>query len=243
MKVQEGWPRRVAIFGATGGIGAALCRLLADSGVQVLAGSRSGDAPKHQLIEPFQFNLLDEASIASAASGMAAAPPDVTIVATGTLTLDDGTGPERSLKSLSQDAMTHSLAVNAIGPAIIARHVLPLMPRDARWVFAALSARVGSISDNQLGGWHSYRSGKAALNMLIRNFGIEMARTHPQGAVVGLHPGTVDTPLSKPFQANTKPGQLFTRRDAAINLLRVTGTVQAADTGKLLSWDGSEIAP
>ena len=139
--------------------------------------------------------------------------------------------------------MTHSIAVNAIGPAMIARHMLPLMPRDARWVFAALSARVGSISDNHLGGWHSYRSGKAALNMLIRNFGIEMARTHPAGAVVGLHPGTVDTPLSKPFQANTKPGQLFTRRDAAINLLRVASAVQPADSGKLLSWDGSEITP
>lgn len=243
MKAQDGWPRRVAVFGATGGIGAALCRVLADRGVHVAAGSRSGDAPKHPLIQPFQFDLLDEASIAQAASNMAEAPPELTIVATGTLTLDDGTGPERSLKALSQDAMTHSLAVNAIGPAMIARHLLPLMPRDGHWVFAALSARVGSISDNRLGGWHSYRSGKAALNMLIRNFGIEMARTHPSGAVIGLHPGTVDTPLSKPFQANTKPGQLFTRRDAAINLLRVTSAVQPADTGKLLSWDGSEITP
>jgi len=239
----DGWPRRAAIFGATGGIGAALCRVLADGGVPVLAGSRSGEAPKHQLIEPFRFDLTDEISIAAAAARMAADPPDFILVATGTLTLDDGTGPERSLRSLDPQAMARSLAVNAIGPAMIARHVLPLMPRDARWVFAVLSARVGSISDNRLGGWHSYRAGKAALNMLVRNFALEMARTHPLGTVVALHPGTVDTPLSRPFQGNVEPRALFTRRNAAINLLKVAGELGPADSGKLIAWDGSEIAP
>lgn len=240
---QDGWPRRAAVFGATGGIGAALCRLLADGGVPVLAGSRSGESPKHHLIEPFRFDLTDETSIAQAVAAMAADPPDFAIVATGTLTLDDGTGPERSLKTIDSQAMERSMAVNAVGPAMIARHMLPLMPRDGRWVFAALSARVGSISDNRLGGWHSYRASKAALNMLVRNFALEMARTHPLGVVVALHPGTVDTALSRPFQSATKPGQMFSRRDAAINLLRVAGAVGPDDSGKLLSWDGSEIAP
>ncbi|MCL6251883.1 SDR family NAD(P)-dependent oxidoreductase [Altererythrobacter sp. KTW20L] len=239
----DGWPTRAAVFGATGGIGAAVCRVLADGGVKVQAGSRSGEAPKHHLIEPFRFDLTDEASIAAAAASMADSPPDFILVATGTLTLEDGTGPERSLKALDPAAMARSMAVNTIGPAMIARHMLPLMPRDRRWVFAVLSAKVGSISDNGLGGWHSYRASKAALNMLVRNFALEMARTHPQGAVVALHPGTVDTPLSQPFQANVAPGKLFTRRDAAVGLVRVAGEVTSADSGKLLSWDGSEIAP
>lgn len=234
---------KAAIFGATGGIGAALCRVLADGGVRVAAGSRSGEAPIHGQITPFRFDLEDEESIADVAEALRDEPPDLVIVATGVLTLTDGTGPERSYRSIDALAMEQVLRVNTIGPALIAKHFLPLLPRDRRAVFAALSARVGSISDNRNGGWHSYRASKAALDMLLRNFAIELSRTHEQAVVVGLHPGTVDTELSKPFQANLPEGQLTSRRDAAINLLGVLDGLSAQDSGKLLAWGGEEIAP
>lgn len=237
------WPECAAVFGASGGIGAALCRVLADNDVRVWAGARSDDVPKHQYIKAFRFDLEDERSIAEAASLMADDPPKMVIIATGVLTLDDGTGPERSWKALDAQAMAKVIAVNTVGPALIAKHVLPLMPRGDRFVLAAISAKVGSISDNSLGGWHSYRASKAALNMLVKNFAIETARTHPQGAVIALHPGTVDTGLSKPFQSALQQGQLTNRREAAINLLDVLQQVSPQDSGKLIAWNGEEIAP
>ncbi len=240
---QLSWPRRAAVFGASGGIGAAICRLLADNGVQVHAGSRSGEVPKHQHIIPFHFDLEDEASIAKAAEDMADAPPQLTLIATGVLTLADGTGPERSMKATDPQAMARVMAINTTGPALIAKHILPLMPRDDRFVFAAISAKVGSISDNAIGGWHSYRASKAALNMLVKNWAIEMGRTHQHGAILALHPGTVDTALSKPFQANLPDGQLTTRRDAALNLLDVMLDAGPGDSGKLLNYRGDEILP
>ncbi|HCH93311.1 MAG TPA: C-factor, partial [Erythrobacter sp.] len=103
-------------------------------------------------------------------------------------------------------SMDEVFRLNTIGPALVAKHVLPLLPRDRRSVFAALSARVGSIGDNRIGGWHSYRASKAALNMLLKNFAIELGRTHKQAIVAGLHPGTVDSALSEPFQANLPAG-------------------------------------
>jgi NAD(P)-dependent dehydrogenase (short-subunit alcohol dehydrogenase family) len=237
------WPRRAAIFGASGGIGAAVARLLADRGVPVLGGSRSGAVPRHHLVTPFAFDLTDEASIASAAGLLAQDMPDLVLVATGALTLADGTAPERSLKALDPAAMAQSLAVNTIGPALVAKHVLPLFPRNARWTFALLSARVGSVSDNSTGGWHSYRAGKAALNMLVKNMALEIARTHPQGTVVALHPGTVDTALSAPFQRGLPEGQLKRRREAACALFDVLCAATPAQSGKLIGWDGREIAP
>jgi NAD(P)-dependent dehydrogenase (short-subunit alcohol dehydrogenase family) len=202
-------PRIAAVFGSTGGIGRALCQGLLERGCErVYAGSRSGQEPAGEGITPFAFDLADETSIHSAARMMRDVPPEWVIVASGVLTLEDGTGPERTLKRLDPKAMARVFELNTIGPAIIAKHMLPLMPRKERFVFAALSARVGSISDNAIGGGHSYRASKAALNMLLRNFALEMGRTHKQGVVVGLHPGTVDSELSQPFQSNLPEGQL-----------------------------------
>jgi NAD(P)-dependent dehydrogenase (short-subunit alcohol dehydrogenase family) len=126
---------------------------------------------------------------------------------------------------------------------MIAKHVLPILPRDKRSVFAALSARVGSITDNGLGGWHSYRASKAGLNMLLKNFAIEMARTHPKAVIAGLHPGTVDTELSRPFQSGLAEGQLTKASASADNLLRVISGLSADDSGKVFDWKGDEIAP
>lgn len=235
------WPTRAAIFGASGGIGSALCESLAERGIAVLAGSRSGDGPQGEMIKPFRFDLEDEASIVSAVDKMRDNPPDLVIVTTGILTLPYGTGPERSFKQLDPAVMADVLRLNTIGPAIIAKHVLPLFPRDRRAVFAALSARVGSIGDNGLGGWHSYRASKAALNMLLKNFAIELGRTHKQAVVVGLHPGTVDSALSEPFQSNLPDGQLTEPADAARNLLSVLDGVVPDDSGKVFDWKGERI--
>lgn len=241
-KPQTRIPQSAAVFGASGGIGRALCeRLIARGCTTVHAGSRGGVEPQDDHIRPFAFDLTDESSIAQAAKTMRDQPPEWIIVASGVLTLADGTGPERTLKRLDPAAMTEVFALNTIGPAIIAKHMLPLMPREQRFVFAALSARVGSISDNGLGGWHSYRASKAALNMLLKNFAIEMRRTHPDGVVAGLHPGTVDTRLSEPFQSNLPEGQLTEAQEAADMLLDVLGSLNSGDSGKVFDYAGAEV--
>jgi len=235
-------PRRACVFGASGGIGRALCEALAAAGCErIYAGSRSGNAPQGRKFTGFSFDLEDEASIAAAAAMMAPAPPDWVIVATGVLTLPDGTGPERSYKRLDAGAMAQVFALNTIGPAMIARHMLALMPRGQGFTFAALSARVGSIGDNRLGGWHSYRASKAALNMLLRNFALEMARTHPDSVIVGLHPGTVDSALSAPFQSGLPEGQLTAPDAAAANLVRVLGQLTPAQSGRVFDFRGDEV--
>lgn len=237
---------RVALFGAGGGIGAALVEaMISDNDIEEIhAVSRRpvallGDAAR---CVQHRFDLTDEAAIAAAAAAIGG-PLDLCIVATGALTLPDGTGPEKSLRQLDPAAMARSFALNAIGPALIAKHVLPLLPRDRRAVFAALSARVGSIGDNRLGGWHSYRASKAALNMLIRNFAIELGRTHRAAICVGLHPGTVATGLSAPFQRGVPAERLFTPERAAAHLLTVLAGLTPADTGRCLAWDGAAIEP
>jgi len=236
------WPSRAAVFGSTGGIGRALCEALAAGGCETIyAGSRGGKAPEGPAITPFAFDLEDEASIAAAADLMRAEPPEWVIVASGVLTLPDGTGPERTYKRLSGEAMAKVLALNTIGPALVAKHVLPLKPRAEPFVFAALSARVGSISDNGLGGWHSYRASKAALNMLLKNFALEMARTHKDGVVVGLHPGTVDSELSKPFQKGFPGGQLTEPAQAAENLLSVLAGLGPEQSGRVFDFAGVEV--
>lgn len=231
-----------AIFGASGGIGSALCTALAQRGVgTIYAGSRGGGGPSGPGIRPFAFDLTDEASIAAAAGMMAAEPPELVIVASGVLTLSDGTGPERTYRKLDPAAMQEMLLLNTIGPATIAKHMLPLFPRDRRAVFAALSARVGSIGDNRMGGWHSYRASKAALNMLLKNFAIELARTHKHAVVAGLHPGTVETALSQPFQGNVPGGKLFTAQHSAESLLAVLDRLEAEDSGSVFDWAGKRV--
>ncbi len=241
-KLAARWPRVAAVFGASGGIGRALCAGLVAGGTQVIhAGSRRGEGPQGEAVRPFAFDLADEASIASAAAAMKEDPPEWTIIATGVLTLPDGTGPERTYKRLDAITMAEVFALNTIGPALIAKHILPLMPRGEGFTLAALSARVGSISDNRLGGWHSYRASKAALNMLIRNFALEMARTHPESVIVGLHPGTVDSALSQPFQTGLPQGQLTEPATAAANLLGVLARLGPEQSGRVFDFRGEEV--
>ncbi len=224
------------VIGASGGIGNALEAALIEEGnfgtVHGFARSRSG--AEH-------LNLLDEASIAAAARCVSAGPaPSLVVVATGVLHSDDH-GPERALRELDPDWLGQMFAVNAIGPAIVAKHFLPLMPRTGHIVFAALSARVGSITDNRLGGWYGYRASKAALNMLIRNLAIEERRRNDRAIIVAVHPGTVDTALSKPFQNNVQPGRLFSADRAAMQLLDMLDELKVMDSGKLFDYDGEEL--
>ncbi|WP_284125627.1 SDR family NAD(P)-dependent oxidoreductase [Parerythrobacter aestuarii] len=233
---------RAAIFGASGGIGRALVEELAARGVETIhAGSRRGETRLGPGIIPLRFDYDDPASLSAAAKAFSDDPPQLVIVATGVLTLDDGTGPERSYKQLDGETMARVLHLNTIGPAIVAKHMLPLFPRDRRAVFAALSARVGSIGDNGIGGWHSYRASKAALNMLVRNFAIELGRTHKQAVAVSLHPGTVDTALSAPFQSNLPAGQLTDPAEAARNLLAVIDGLGPEDSGHQFDWEGQRV--
>ena len=192
-------------------------------------------------VVPFVYDLTDEAGIATAAQAIIG-EVELVIVATGVLHDDaHAVRPERSYRALDGAAMARVLAINTIGPALIAKHFLSLLPRGRRAVFAALSARVGSIGDNRQGGWHAYRASKAALNMLIANFAIELARTHPQAVVAGLHPGTVDTGLSLPFQRGVAPERLFSAPVAAGHLLAVIDGLVPADSGGLFAWDGARI--
>ena len=186
------------------------------------------------------LDLEDEASIAAAAAR--AGRPELVIVATGLLH-EDGRGPEKAWGELDGAWLARAFAVNAIGPALVAKHFLPIMPREGRSVFAALSARVGSISDNKLGGWYGYRASKAALNQLVRTLSIEDRRRNKRGVVVALHPGTVDTALSRPFQGNVQPGRLFAPDRAAVQLLDVIDGFGPADSGKLFDWEGKEVQP
>lgn len=234
--------RTAAIFGAGGGLGAALVAELAQRGWQVAAGSRSGSGVRGAT-RAFACDVTDQDSIAAAAETLRDARPELVIVATGVLTLADGRGPERSYRHIDPAAMAEIFTINTIGPALVAKHVLPLLPRDRRCVFAALGARVGSITDNRLGGWHSYRASKAALAMLIRNFAIELARTHPLAAVIGLHPGTVDTALSAPFQAKLPQGQLTSPAQAAERMLTVIETLAPEASGSVLDYAGNILPP
>ncbi len=232
------------VFGASGGIGAALVAQFAQSGryLALHAGSRGVIPDLPAQVRPFGFDLADEASIATAAEATGAQGPlDLAIVATGMLQQAGMALPERTWRSLDPATMQRVFAINTIGPAIVAKHFLPLMRRDRRSVFAVLSARVGSIGDNRLGGWHSYRASKAALNMLVRNFAIELKMHNPLGIVAAIHPGTVETRLSRPFRRNVPSSQLFEPERSAREIVKTLDRLTPNDSGGHFAWDGQRI--
>lgn len=229
-------PLRALVFGASGGVGAAMIDLLGSHPRVAAVHGAARTAP-----EPWRFSLEDEASIASVAAAAATGGPlDLVIVATGMLH-ETGVQPEKSWRSLDPAALARAFAINATGPALIAKHTLGLLRRDAKSVFACLSARVGSIEDNRLGGWHAYRASKAALNMLVRNFAIELRQRNSRAICVALHPGTVDTRMSRPFQGAVPQDKLFTPERSARALLNVLDRLGSADSGRVWAWDGQAI--
>jgi NAD(P)-dependent dehydrogenase (short-subunit alcohol dehydrogenase family) len=185
-----------------------------------------------------EVDPTDETSIARAAASIETV--NLAIVTTGMLH-DAHQRPERALKELDPATLARSFAINTIAPAIVAKHLIPKLPRDRRAVFAVLGARVGSIGDNRTGGWHGYRASKAALVMLMKTIAVETARARPNAIVVTLHPGTVDTGMSKPFQGNVAPEKLFTPDVAAQYLLKVIDGLTPADSGGHFAWDGIRI--
>ena len=238
-------PRSIAIFGGSGTIGRALTQRVATvyPGADIHSFSRQKPESVVPGVVHQSIDYNDESSIeACAAMASRRAPLDLVIVATGIL--HDGlAAPEKSLKDLTAAKFQHLFQVNATIPALVAKHALPRLNRDQRSVFAALSARVGSVSDNRLGGWYAYRASKAALNMIIKTAAIEVGRRNKNPIVVGLHPGTVDSPLSRPFSQNVPDHQLFTPEFAARKLLDVIMALGSDHSGKCFAWDGAEIDP
>ena len=228
--------RSVVIIGARGGIGAALANALEQDPnyARVIRLHRESAQP---------LDILDEASIAAAADSLSGTYPPISLVIVATGLLHSARkGPEKSLRELDPDWMMENFRINAVGPALVAKYFLPIMAKQGLICFAALSARVGSISDNRLGGWHSYRASKSALNMLIRNIAIEWQRKNPQSVVVGLHPGTVETALSAPFKGNPAH-ERFTPARAAGDMLNVLHGLKPEQSGQIFAYDGSLVAP
>lgn len=232
-----GW---AVVIGARGGLGAALLGRLQDDAryTRVLACSRASGTDAD-----LSFDITDEAGIERAAATIARQTRTegalrLVIDATGFLH-GRGFEPEKSLRQIDAAHMAHAFAVNAIGPALLMKHFLPLLPRSGRSVFATLSAKVGSIGDNRLGGWYSYRASKAALNQLVHTAAIELARRQPQAICVALHPGTVDTDLSSPF---AKSGlEVQTPDAAAQRLLAVIDALSASDSGGFFNHRGEPL--
>ena len=221
---------RALIFGARGGLGAAFVDAL-EQRCQVTGMTRA------------DIDICDEAALAALADREKAhGPLHLIINATGLL--HDAAAdirPEKALQQITAAVMAEVLAVNTIGPALIAKYFLPLLAREEKAVMAHLSARVGSISDNRMGGWTSYRAAKAAQNMVVKNAAIETARRDKQKIIIGLHPGTVDSDLSAPFQANVAADKLFTPMQSVDYLLHVIDGLAPQDSGKVFAWDGQEV--
>ncbi|TQN60513.1 SDR family NAD(P)-dependent oxidoreductase [Agrobacterium tumefaciens] len=222
---------KALVIGSSGGIGYALeTRLRVDASFDAVATlSRSQNG----------LDLGNEESIADAARDSAARHGtfDLIINATGALVIDDNL-PEKSIRALNTDAMMAQFRVNALGPALLLKHFHTLLPRKGRSVFASLSARVGSIGDNHLGGWVSYRAAKAAQNQIVKTAALEIARTHPEAIVVALHPGTVTTRLSQPF---SKGYETVTPDHAAMRLLDVIAKLRPSQSGGFFSYTGAPI--
>ena len=217
---------KALIIGSSGGIGAAMASQLAGDGWDVTGLSRAADG----------FDVTDPARVDAALAGLSG-PFDLIVTAVGILAPASG-APEKNLSAIDANAMAQVLAVNAIGPALILRHAARLLPKDRRCVIATLSARVGSIGDNQIGGWYSYRASKAALNQIVHGAAIELGRSHKQSICVALHPGTVETSFTKDYAGRHKT---VPAAEAARNLLGVIAAFKLEQTGGFYDYAGQEI--
>jgi len=222
---------RALVIGASGTIGAAFVSALqTDSHCAQVTELSRRTTPG--------FTLEDEASIAAAANTLKDQRPFALIIdATGALTID-GVGPEKHLGALDASKLLRSFQVNTVGPALLLKHFLPLL-RNERAIFAKLSARVGSISDNQKGGWYGYRASKAALNMMLQTAGIEFARKNKQAVIVALQPGTVASPLSQPFASAS---HTISAAESASGLLKSIDALEPRSGAHFVDYAGQPIA-
>ena len=236
--------KNVAIIGSSGAIGRAfLDAYIADKDISnIYSISRTEVKSNDKRIIHINIDVTDEVSVKAAASKIEENRLDRLIVATGVLHTKSF-GPEKSIKDIKIENFVKIFSVNTFGPALIGKYFLPLMKKDQKSIVAFLSARVGSISENKLGGWYAYRASKSALNQIIKNFSIEAKRTNSSGIIIGLQPGTVKSKLSEPFQKNVKKGKLFLPEDSVDSLIKVIENVMQNDSGKIFDWEGEEIAP
>ncbi|MGR3198456.1 MAG: SDR family NAD(P)-dependent oxidoreductase [Paracoccus sp. (in: a-proteobacteria)] len=218
---------RALVLGASGGIGQALSARLAADGIRVTGLSRSGDG----------LDLTQADTVAQHAERLQGQDFDLILNATGALVID-GHQPEKTMDAVDPDAMAAQFALNATGVALALRHFAPLLARDRRSVFASLSARVGSIGDNGLGGWVGYRAAKAAQNQIIRTAAIEYRRRNRHAILVALHPGTVETPLTARYAARYRT---ITSDRSAEALLAVIAALTPEDTGSFYDWKGQRV--
>ena len=245
---------KALITGASRGIGLEFVRrLLAENCMErVFAGCRAPDAAPelaalgaaNERLRILTLDVTSEASLEAAAEAVSRESPRLHLVVNCAGVLHDagnGLAPEKRLADVRADARARSFATNAHGPLLVAKHFERLLAHPTRAVFASLSARVGSIGDNRLGGWYAYRGSKAAQNMFTRTLAIEWARSRRNVICVALHPGTTDTELSRPFQANVPPEKLFSVERTVRQLLDVVDGLTPSDTGRFFAWDGREI--
>jgi NAD(P)-dependent dehydrogenase (short-subunit alcohol dehydrogenase family) len=234
---------RAAVIGAGGGIGAAVAAQIANDPAcaALYALSRSGNAGPTGATK-LAVDVTDPASLTRAAARIGAdGPVDLIFIASGLLHRGTEVQPEKSWRSIGGNAFAELFAVNATGPMLALQALLPHVPRDRRALIGVIGARVGSIGDNRLGGWYGYRASMASAALLLRSLGIELSRTHPQLCVLMLHPGTVDTPLSGPFQRGV--ANLLTPEESAAALLKVLDGATVEQTGQQRDWRGELVVP
>lgn len=217
------------IIGASGGIGGAFA--------QALRAGRRSPTVRTLSRRDDGLEITDEGSVSRAAAAAGDAAFDLIVDATGALEID-GNGPEKAFSAIDPATMAKAFATNAIGPALLLKHFGPLLARDRPACFATLSARVGSIGDNRLGGWISYRASKAALNQVLRCAAIEFARTHPKAALIALHPGTIETALTRKY---ARGRYTATPEDAAHQMLATIAGVTPERSGSFIAYDGTTI--
>ncbi len=217
--------RRALVIGASGGIGTALCTVLATKGNEVTRLSRAADG----------FDMTDPTSVEGAMNRLRG-PFETVLIASGILA-PEGARPEKSLAEIDAENMARVMAVNAIGPALVLKNLPRLLPHGLRCVVGVLTARVGSIGDNHLGGWYSYRAAKAAANQIVRTAAIEIARKRKDAVVVSLHPGTVETSFTKAYPGHPKVAP----SEAATNLVEVLDQLTSAQNGGFFDWVGKPV--
>ena len=266
MNIPQTTPFKTAlIIGATGAIGQAFCNQLIDQGCKNLyrAARNTENLPSQDSLNRMQSAYIEDISFdltnAQSIKGLISSLPseiDLVVIATGWLhDITEKQGnlhakevvsfePEKTFKSLHPDHLNKSMNINFLGPTLILKELLIHLPhRKHKTIFAVMSARVGSISDNKMGGWHSYRSSKAALNMMIKNFSIELKRVRSKCLVVALQPGTTNSALSRPFQKFIKPEQLQTPTYSVEHLLKVLVSLNEESSGELIDFEGNVITP
>lgn len=241
------------VVGATQGIGLAFVKqLLQNEAIaHLFATYRSAQtatplfelsAEHSQRLHCIQMDLTDEAQIVSGLAEVKQTAPQLHLVINCVgLLHNKQQQPEKALRQLNADNLINYFKVNSIGPALLAKHLQPLFKHKEQAIFATISAKVGSIEDNRLGGWYGYRASKAALNMFLKTAAIEYSRRNPTTIIVALHPGTTDTQLSKPFQRGVPPEKLFSTERTVSQLIKVLEKVTPQDSGEFFSWNGDRL--